>query len=272
MIVATGMLAGMGLVAGLGLGLAARAFAVDVDPRREQVNDLLPGANCGGCGFAGCNDFAGAVVEGKTGADGCPAGGSETALAIAAVMGASIDEKEREVALILCQGTDDLAPRKYRYNGSASCASATLLAGGDKLCSYGCLGLGDCVRACNFSAIEIIYGGIARVMSERCVGCGICVTSCPKNLIKLVPESSTIHVLCRNMDKGAAVRKACERGCIGCRKCAKALPDGEISIGDFLASVDYSRPPCDEGLIAECPTGSLVGRHLVSSSTDRNCA
>lgn len=256
MLVATTVLAGLGLVSGLGLGWAARFFAVEIDPRQEALLDLLPGANCGGCGYAGCNDFAGAVVKGTAPADGCPVGGAATAQSVAAVMGLSVEIKERRVALIHCQGGDELAPRRFLYNGLASCASAAQLGGGDKLCLQGCLGLGDCQEACSFGAIEILASGIARIIPERCTACGKCVAACPKGIIELVPERARIHVLCSNIDKGPQARKACQVACIGCKKCEKAAAGG-ISVTDWLARVDYAQAPVDETLIDQCPNGSI---------------
>ena len=262
MLVATAVIAGLGLVSGLGLSLAARFFAVEVDPRQEEIVDLMPGANCGGCGLAGCGDFARAVVAGSMAPDGCPVGGSEVARAVAAVMGIGFEEKERRVALIHCQGTGDVAGLKFRYNGLASCASAALLGGGDKLCGYGCLGLGDCQEACGFGAIEMTTGGIAHVIPERCTACGQCVAACPKDLVELVPASAPIHVLCGSRDKGGVARKACSLACIGCKKCEKFHAEGQVVVEDFLARVDYENPPADAAELEECPSGAIVEVHL----------
>ncbi len=256
MIIAVSVLAGLGLVAGLGLAIAARIFAVEIDPRQERVADILPGANCGGCGFAGCNDFAAAIVKGLAAPDDCPAGGAETARAVAEIMGLTVDAKARKVALVLCQGTDDLAPKRFHYNGSVSCASAAQLGGGDKLCGYGCLGLGDCQRVCVFNAVEM-NNGIASVFPERCTGCGKCVEACPRDIIKLVPDTSKVHILCNNKDKGAAAKRACKVACIGCRKCVKAAGEGEIEIDSFLARINYDNAPTDASLVGECPTGAI---------------
>jgi electron transport complex protein RnfB len=257
MLLSTAVLAGLGLVSGLGLAVAARVFAVETDPRLEKIADTLPGANCGGCGYAGCNDFAAAVVRGDATPDGCPVCDSASAAAVAAIMGLDYERKERKVALILCQGTRDRSPDRFRYNGMASCGSAALLGGGPKSCSYGCLGLGDCQDACGFGAIEMTAGGIAHVIPERCTGCGRCVEACPKGIIKLVPESASVHVLCSNRDKGAAAKKACSVACIGCKKCEKAAGAEHIAIEDFLASINYEDPPFDPALVDECATGAI---------------
>lgn len=256
MIIAVSVLAGLGLIAGLGLAIAARFFAVEIDPRQQQILDVLPGVNCGGCGFAGCSDFAPAIVKGLASLGGCPAGGAETAGAMAEIMGLAVDVMERKVALVLCQGTDDVVQRKFCYNGLVGCANSILLGGGDKMCGYGCLGLGDCQKACFFSAIEM-RNGIAYVFPERCTSCGKCVEVCPRDIIKLVPDPSKVHILCNNKDKGATAKKACKVACIGCRKCVKAADEGQIEMDGFLARINYDNAPTDAAIAGECPTGAI---------------
>jgi Na+-translocating ferredoxin:NAD+ oxidoreductase RNF subunit RnfB len=256
-LIATSVIAGLGLVAGVGLSLAARFFAVETDPRQEQVLDALPGANCGGCGYAGCADFAAAVVKGVAPVDGCPVGGAECAGNVAGIMGLSVETKTRRVAFVHCQGTEASAPRKFLYNGMASCTDLNMLGGGDLPCAWGCLGLGDCQDACAFQAIEITDGGVARVISDRCTACGKCVTACPRQIIDMVPETARIHVLCSNQDKGGVARKACEHACIGCKKCEKFFTDGGMVVKNFLARVDYDKAPDDPAVINECPAGSI---------------
>ncbi|NTV03903.1 4Fe-4S dicluster domain-containing protein [bacterium] len=270
MLVPTVVLSGIGLLSGLGLALAARAFAVESDPRQDQITEALPGANCGGCGYAGCGDFAGAVVRGDAKPDGCPVCDQETRRLVASIVGLTVQDRAPQVALILCQGGDDVAAKKYRYNGLASCASAALLGGGDKLCSAGCLGLGDCQRACAFGAIEMTPSGVARIIPARCTACGQCVAACPKDLIKMVPAEATIHVLCSNHDRGPAAKKACTVACLGCKKCEKSFAgDPRIKVSDFLAYIDYEHAPVDPALAALCPTGSLVYRGDAAPAAER---
>ena len=263
MLVPTAVLAGMGLVAGLGLAAAARVFAVETDPRQDEVNDALPGANCGGCGFAGCADFAAAVVAGKAEPGDCPVCGDADCQVVAAIMGLEVTAAKRKVALVLCQGDESVAKHSFRYNGQASCASADLLGGGDKTCLHGCLGLADCQAVCTFGAIEMTEKGIARVIPARCSGCGKCVTACPKDIISLVPDDAVIHVLCVNTDKGGVARKACHVACIGCKKCEKTFAeDPRIRISSSLAHVDYDNPPADPAVTEACPTGALILKDL----------
>ena len=261
MLMPTVMLTGMGLVSGLGLAVAARIFAVEIDPRQEKVADALPGANCGGCGLAGCNDFAAAVVKGAVGPEDCPVCDADTCRIIADIMGLTVEDRDPRVAMVFCQGSNECTHRQYRYNGLASCASAALFGGGDRVCNFGCLGLGDCQRVCTFGAVEMTEAGAARIIPARCTACGMCIKACPKDIIALVPAKAETHVMCSNHDRGAAAKRACSVGCIGCKKCEKFFDeDPPIKVSDFLAYVDYERSAFDEAVINQCPTGALIKR------------
>ncbi len=263
MLTPTVVLAGIGLVSGLGLAVAARVFAVETDPRQEKINDSLPGANCGGCGYAGCADFSAALVAGKVSPADCPVCDEATRQLLGEIMGVEVGASVRQVALVRCQGGLGAALPEGRYNGHASCASADLVGGGEKLCNHGCLGLADCQAVCAFGAIEMMESGIARVIPSRCTACGKCLAACPKHLISLVPANARIHVLCNNIDKGAAARKACHVSCIGCKKCQKSFEDDpRITVHNYLAQVDYLKPPTDETVLEVCPTGALTVRLL----------
>ncbi len=269
MLIPTAVLSGMGLIAGLGLAVAARVFAVETDPRQDAVNDVLPGANCGGCGFAGCSDFAAAVVDGKASPVDCPVCDDAARQAIGAVMGLEVATTQRQVALVMCQGDESVAKHSFRYNGQASCASADLYGGGDKVCLHGCLGLADCQAVCTFGAIEMTEQGIARVIPARCTGCGKCIAACPKHIVSLIPADAKVHVLCANTDKGGPAKRACDVACIGCKKCEKAFAeDPRITISNNLAYVDYENAPTDPGLVETCPTGALVFRDLNALDSD----
>ena len=256
---AAGLVGGIGVFCAVVLGIASRYFAVFEDPRIETLTNLLPGANCGSCGLAGCSEYARAIVMKGAALDMCKPGGRETALNLGAAMGVEVALREREVAMVMCGGGDAEASRMFRYNGIADCTAAALISGGDKTCRFGCLGLGTCARVCPARAIEILPGRLALVHPELCVGCGLCVKACPKGLIRLVPESRSLHVLCSSRDKGAAVRKYCKTGCIACGICAK-LADGAIRIDENLAVVDYAKAFENDEVVRKCPQHTIVRR------------
>ena len=235
----------LGAILAVIIGAAAKAFAVESDPRIETVTDMLPGANCGGCGFAGCADFAKAVVEHGNSPAQCPVASSEDAARIAEFLGISAEEKEKVVAVVKCSGNAFVTVRSP-YNGVSDCRSAVLVAGGAKGCDYGCIGFASCARACPFDAIEI-RDGLAVVHPDLCVGCGKCVDTCPKDLIALVPAAVDVHVYCNSPEKGAAKRKVCKTACIGCRKCIKAADsEDQMLVDGFLISTNYDNPPISD--------------------------
>lgn len=255
----------LGLILGLVIAIAAIVFAVEIDPRIEQIEEILPGANCGACGYAGCADFSRAVVAGDVPPERCPSCPASTIDKVAAILGVAVGERVSKVAVIKCGGGNDVAGHP-QYNGVSDCRSANLVAGGPKLCEYGCLGLATCARACPFDAIEITADGLAVVHPDLCVGCGKCVSVCPRNLIELVPASVPIHVFCNSPAKGAAKRKVCKVSCIGCRKCVKTAEEGQMIMDGFLAKVNYESPPAAS--VAECcPTGCL--RPAVGTENER---
>lgn len=253
-IIAVGLL---GVVLGVVIGMVARLFAVEVDERIEGVGERLPGANCGGCGFAGCADFAKAVVGQDATPDQCPVCSPEDVQGIADYLGITAEEKEKKVAVVRCSGDIPNTVRAL-YNGVRDCRSAVLVAGGAKGCDYGCLGFGSCADACPFGAIEI-REGLAIVHKELCVGCENCVAACPKNLITMVPATAEVHVYCNSPEKGAAKRAVCKTGCIGCRKCVKASGEEDHMLVDgFLVHTNYENPPqTDLVEAAACPTTAL---------------
>jgi Na+-translocating ferredoxin:NAD+ oxidoreductase RNF subunit RnfB len=242
---------GIGAVCGTALAFASRYLTVEEDPRIEQVTNELPGANCGGCGFAGCADYARAMVTTSVTTALCPLCNSATLAKIAAIFGRTVEAVERKVARVHCGGSDSEALRRFAYNGIADCAAAAATGGGDKACAYGCLGYGSCVRVCPVGAIAI-SGGLASVNPATCISCGKCVPACPRGLITLVPAAAKIHVLCSSRDKGPVVKKVCGVGCIGCALCVK-LSDGAIAMDGFLAKVDYSIPLTNDALVDKCP-------------------
>ncbi|MBW2503278.1 MAG: RnfABCDGE type electron transport complex subunit B, partial [Deltaproteobacteria bacterium] len=194
-------LAGIGLAAAFALGLAARKFAVEVDPRELAVLDALPGANCGACGYPGCAGYAKALVAGAIDPNQCPPGGAETVAALARILGIEVEASEPEVAVVICQGDNQKAGEKYRYLGLTDCIAAQKLADGPKICPGGCLGLGTCERTCPFGAIEMTPDGLAVISREKCTGCRKCIAVCPRQVIKMAPLAATVHVLCNSHDK-----------------------------------------------------------------------
>lgn len=255
-------MAGIGAVCGVALALAAKFLAVKENPKVEELIEVLPGVNCGGCGYAGCEDYAKAIVMEGAAINLCSAGGQEVLDKICEAMGVETPEGQtRKVALVLCGGDDDKAKRRFKYNGIADCAAADAVEGGDKNCRYGCLGYGTCVKACPVGAIEL-RNGLAYVHPELCIGCQACVAACPRNIIKMTPVNRSIHVLCSSKDKGPAVKKACEVGCIGCRMCAKLAGDDAITMDGFLAVVDYEKTLENEQVVEKCPTNCITKREL----------
>lgn len=248
---ATLYIGGIGLASAALLAVADKYLSVPEDPRIAKIAELLPGVNCGGCGYAGCADYARAIALRGAEANLCAPGGAACALAIAKLLGVQAAVREKRTALVLCCGDDTEAVLRTAYNGITDCAAAQATAGGDKACTYGCLGYGTCVRACPVNAIALTRR-LAAVDKAACIACGRCVKACPRKLIKLVPAAAEIHVLCSSKDKGPEVKKVCGTGCIGCRLCTK-LAEGAIAMDGFLAVVDYSKPLTNEETVAKCP-------------------
>ena len=240
-IVAVIMMLVLGAVLGLGLGVADKYLKVEADVRVEKVTSLLPGYNCGGCGYAGCDGLAKAIANGEAPVNGCPVGGAAAAEKISAIMGVEAGEFVKKVAFVKCAGTCEKASDKYQYSGVQSCIEAMNVPGaGPKGCEFGCMGFGSCVKACPFDAIHIV-NGVAVVDREACKACGKCIAKCPHHLIELAPYDQKTFVGCSSHAKGKAVTTACELGCIGCKKCEKTCPNGAITVTDFCAHIDYEK-------------------------------
>lgn len=247
---------GMGLIFGALLSIAAKIFAVEKDERIPLITECLPGANCGGCGFAGCSAAAEAIVKGEAQVNCCPVGGNEAAEKIAEIMGVVAEKTERMTAFVMCSGSSDAAKTKYDNNECIDCHTAARLGGGLKECSFACLGLGSCVKKCMYGALSI-ENGVAVVDREKCTNCGACMKECPKNIIKRVPYSVKAVVACSSKDKGKDTRNACDAGCIGCGICAKNCEAQAITVVDNCAVIDYAKcTGC--GLCQEkCPRAAI---------------
>lgn len=252
----------LGLILAWILYLVAQKFNVKEDPRIDNVEAILPGANCGGCGYAGCRAFAEACVK----ADDlealyCPVGGNDVMKNVADSLGVKVTEKAPQVAVVRCNGNCDVRPKINNWDGHSSCAVMAGLYAGDTACSYGCLGQGDCVVVCNFDAIEIDPVTMLPVVNEeKCTACGACVKACPKAIIELRnkgPKGRRIFVSCINKDKGGVARKACEVACIGCSKCQKVCPFDAITMADNLAYIDYNKCKLCRKCVEVCPTNSI---------------
>lgn len=250
----------MGLLLGAGLAAASKVFAVEKDPRIDEVKEVLPGANCGGCGLPGCDAMAEAIVTGKSPVNGCPVGGAAVAAKVAAIMGMEAGETERQVAFVSCKGCKEDCTYKYEYYGEKDCQEAMVAMGGDKTCEYGCLGYGSCVKACKFDAIHINEKGLAEVDPDKCTSCGACIAVCPKNVIRLVPESGKVFVSCNSHDKGKEVKVNCKVGCIACGICVKNCPFEAITIeeGTNLPKIDYSKCRSCMICVEKCPQKSIT--------------
>lgn len=249
-------LSGMGLLLGALLAIASIYFKVDVDERIPMIVEALPGANCGGCGFAGCDAFANAVVHADAPLNGCTVGGNETSRKIADILGRKVVETQKMVAMVMCKGETGVVRAKYQYYGIEDCIAADMLAGGPNACSHGCIGYGTCANICPFDAIEMI-NGIVLINKEKCTACGKCTHICPKSIIHLVPYESKVWVTCSSTDKGAEIKNKCDVGCIACKLCEKACLYNAITVTDNLAIIDQSKCISCGKCVAKCPQGII---------------
>lgn len=249
----------LGMLIGVFLGIASEKFKVEVDERELLVRDELPGNNCGGCGYAGCDALAKAIAGGEASVSACPVGGTAAAEKIGKIMGVAAIPSEKKVAFVKCKGTYDKTKFQYNYYGLQDCRKLSVVPGaGEKACSYGCMGYGSCVRACEFDAIHVI-DGVAVVDKEKCVACGKCVSACPKNLIDLVLYKAEHLVWCNNSrDKGKNVKAICEAGCIACTLCIRQCKFDAIHMNNNVAVIDYEKCTNCGKCAEKCPVQVIV--------------
>ena len=248
----------MGFVLAVILTIASKIFFVPVDETVTNLRAELPGANCGACGFAGCDDYAAALAaDHEIGTAKCPVGGAAVAAKLAEILGVEAGSAEPQVAVVMCNGNAQASKKLMEYQGLSTCAAAKQMFGGLNMCAHGGLGLGDCQAACPYGAIQVC-DGVAVVNRDVCVGCGICANTCPNHVIRIAPAKSKVIVQCHSTDPGAKTRKACTNGCIGCKKCEKACKFDAVKVENNLAMIDPEK--CKNcGLCAkECPTGAII--------------
>lgn len=256
----------LGVLLAVILYFVAQKFKVEEDPRIDEVEKMLPGANCGGCGFAGCRAMSEALVtRDNIGSLFCPVAGGEVMKSIAGYLGKTAAEKAPMVTTMRCGGSCQKRPKVNHYDGALNCAVVNTFYVGESACAFGCIGYGDCVHACKFGALHINEEtGLVEVDPDKCTACGACVKACPKGLFELRkkwPKNRAIYVACRSKNRGSVVMKACKAGCIGCGKCAKVCPFGAITVDNYLAYIDSEKCKLCRKCVNECPTGAI---HIVN--------
>ncbi len=262
------VVAAIGLAAGIILTIASKVMAVSVDEQIEELINAMPGANCGACGFPGCDNYAISLGEDKSrslSTSLCPVGGDKLSVELARILGVEATTSEPRVALVSCKGSSSKIKRIMTHDKEWSCKAASQLYGGQMECSYGCLGHGDCVSACPYGAIKI-NEKLAEIDRAACIGCGICVSHCPKKVIQMSPQENLVYVGCASQAKGGETRKACKVGCIGCKKCEKECPEGAIVVENNLAKIDYELCINCKTCASICPTKAIV--RLIKVTTE----
>ena len=262
----------IGFIGAAVLSFASKVFAVPVDETAVAIREQLPGANCGGCGFAGCDDYAAALSADRSiGCNKCPVGGADVAAALAELLGMDAGSGDREVAVVMCNGTNDAAKKILEYNGIQSCKAAKSIFGGMNACPYGCLGLGDCAAACKFDAIHV-HDGVAWVDRAQCTSCGACVKACPNGLIRIAPEKNLVFVRCSSHANGRESMLSCKNACIGCKKCEKICKFDAVHVENNLAYIDPAKCKNCGMCEKECPTGNILNMRLVKKAAEKKAA
>ena len=256
-LIAAGILGALGLVFGAIIFVASKYLSVPTDPKRDAVRECLPGANCGGCGFAGCDNYADAVAAGTAAPNLCSVGGEPVANKISEIVGVKAEKTEKLVATVICRGSSERCHVKFNYEGIHDCRAAALVGGGDKACKFACLGLGTCEEVCPFGAIHINDKRLAVVDVDKCRGCHKCVDACPRGVLRMEPVSYPVRRVCSAMEKGKVVRDACSAGCISCGKCVRVCKFGALEMKDNLPQIDHDKCVGCMSCADACPTGAI---------------
>ncbi len=259
---------GLGLVLSLLLVTASFFFRVEEEEQIKLIRACLPGANCGACGYSGCDSYAKAIAQGECAPDLCIPGSVSVANELSKILGITVSAEEPKAAFVKCDGNCANTTKKAMYNGISSCKAATQIYGGPNSCLYGCLGYGDCASVCPSDAI-CIKDGIAHIDPKACIGCGMCVDTCPKNIILLYPRDSVVAVMCSSHDKGAVAKSNCSNACIGCKKCEKTCPEGAITVNNNLAAIDYEKCTKCGKCHEVCPTNCIKSIDFTAATIKR---
>ncbi len=263
--IVAGIFAGAALLIGILILVVAKVFKVNVDEKVTNILSHLAGANCGGCGCSGCSGFAAKLASGEGDLSACHVTSPEDKEEIAKILGVTLTKEERTVAVVKCNGGENCGD-KFVYNGNPTCAACNSVLGGNKLCSYACLGCGDCKDVCPEAAISV-EGKLSKVDPDRCVSCGACISACPKGIIERIPASAPVYVACSSKCKGKEVASACKAGCIACGLCAKSCPHGAITMQDNLPVFDYSKCTGCLTCVAKCPKKVIIKRDVAASES-----
>lgn len=252
----------VGVLAGILLAVASHFFKVEEDETVKTIRDALPGANCGACGFTGCDSYAEAVAAGKAEPNLCIPGAAAVADRLSSILGVDCAATESGVAFIACNGDCNATGKKAEYDGISTCAASSMLFGGASSCIFGCVGCGDCAAVCPVDAI-CVRDSLAHVDARICIGCGKCAKTCPKHIISIIPRNATTVVMCSNKEKGAVARKNCKNACIGCKKCQLNCPEKAITVTDNVAVIDQSKCSGCGACAENCPTKCIKSFHNV---------
>ncbi len=260
-LIAAAVIGAIGIFIGLFLGFSEKIFHIDVDQKEVDIRECLSGNNCGGCGYASCDDLAKKIANGEAKPNTCPVGGDAVGEKIAKILGVTADKSSRKIAYVKCMGTCDKSEQIYNYYGALDCNRVSVTPGrGAKACAYGCIGLGSCVSACQFGGIKVVNGR-AYISREDCKGCGACVNACPNNLIELVPYDAKYIVSCFSQEKGKTVKDTCKAGCIGCGICQKICPSGAITLKNNIAKINYEKCTSCGKCAEKCPSKVIVKQY-----------